>query len=176
MKVLLNDTSVLLNLIAADCLQRVSEAAGWQFAICSAVRDEAKKMRDISTGEMVAIDASLYIEAGVLQVLDLSGDDEAEVYVEQSMVVDDGEAMSIAIAACRGLDLAIDDRKAVKHARQRFPNLQLWGTPEILKHWTEISRVPPSDLKKAILMIESCARYFPGKNHPLSTWWASAKA
>lgn len=176
MKILLNDTSVLLNLIASDCLQRLSEAVGCQFAICSAVRDEAKKLRDISTGEMVTIDTSPYIETGVLQVLDLAGENEAELYIEQSTVVDDGEAMSIAIAACRDLELAIDDRKAVKHARRQFPQLHILGTPELLKRWTEISQVSPADLRKAILMIEGRARYFPGRDHPLYEWWAAAKS
>ena len=175
MKILLNDTSVLLNLLAADCLHRLSTDADWQFAICSSVRDEAKKLRDISTGEMVNVDITPYIEAGVLQVLDLLGADEEEIYVEQSMVMDDGEAMSVAIATCRDFELAIDDRKAVNHAKRKFPHLHFWGTPEILKHWIEISDVSAADLKKAILMIESRARYFPGRGHALAAWWTAAK-
>ena len=42
------------------------------------------------------------------------------------MVVDDGEAMSIAIAAIRGLELAIDDKQATNHARRAFPEMKLW--------------------------------------------------
>ena len=81
MKVLLNDCSVLLNLLAADCLAGIAEATGWQFAICPAVRDEVKKLRDADTGEMVSVDIAPLIASGLLQVLELSGDEELTLYV-----------------------------------------------------------------------------------------------
>ena len=104
MKLLLNDASVLLNLLAADCIPEIAGALDWQFTICPLVRDEIKMLRDPSTGEMVAVDITPLIESGMLQILELSGEDEQALYVEQSIVVDDGEAMSIAIAASRKLE------------------------------------------------------------------------
>ena len=175
MKVLLNDSSVLLNLLAANCLAKVASDIGWQFAICPAVRDEAKKLRDAETGELVPIDLTPLIASGLLQVLELSDDVEQTLYVEQSIVVDDGEAMSIAIAASRGLELAIDDKQASNHARRVFPTLKLWTTPDILKHWTETASVSADMLRNAIRLIESRARYFPAKSHPLAAWWQTAK-
>lgn len=120
MKLLLNDSSVLLNLLAADCLAAIAEATGWQFAICQAVRDEAKKLRDTTTGEMHDIDITPLVASGLLQVLELAGDQEQTLYVEQAIVVDDGEAMSIAIAASRKLELARDDKQAANHTRRTF--------------------------------------------------------
>ena len=175
MKLLLNDSSVLLNLLAADCLGAISADMGWQFAICPAVRDEAKKLRDSAAGEMVPVDISPYIASGLLQVLELAGDDEQTLYVEQSIVVDDGEAMSIAIAASRGLELAIDDKQATNHTHRTFPQLKLWTTPEILKHWAESSSVPAEKLGEAIRLIEARARYFPARSHPLAAWWQTSK-
>lgn len=175
MKLLLNDSSVLLNLLAGDCLSSIAAATGWQFAICPAVRDEAKKLRDPHTGEMVQVDITPHLASGVLQVMELSGNEEQTLYVEQSIVVDDGEAMSIAIAAHRQLELAIDDRQAANHTRRTFPQVRLWSTPEILKHWTEISHVDADVLRAAILSIESRSRYFPSKSHPLADWWRQSK-
>ena len=175
MKCLLNDSSVLLNLLAADCLANIAEATGWQFAICPAVRDETKRLRDAGTGEMVDVDIAPLIASGLLQVLELSGDEEQTLYVEQATVVDDGEAMSIAIAASRHLELAIDDKQAANHTRRTFPEIRLWTTPEILKQWTDVARIPPAELKHAIQAIEARARYFPPKAHALAAWWASAK-
>jgi predicted nucleic acid-binding protein len=106
MKVLISDTSVLLNLLAADCLESVIRTTGWQFKLCSAVRDEVKKLRDPGTGKMETIDISGLLEAGILQVLDLASGDEQARYIDLAASVDDGEAMSIAIAAERNLDLA----------------------------------------------------------------------
>lgn len=176
MKVLLNDSSVLLNLLAADCLTRIAAVTGWQFAICPAVRDEAKKLRDLQTGEMVEVDITPHIVSGVLQVLEISGEEEQTLYVEQSIVVDDGEAMSIAIAAHRHLELAIDDKQAANHTRRTFPEVRIWSTPEILKHWTDVGNVEAKVLGEAIRLIESRSRYFPARSHPLADWWRQAKS
>lgn len=175
MKILLNDCSVLLNLLASDCLLGIAEATGWQFAICPAVRDEIKKLRDAHTGEMVDVDIAPLISSGLLQVLELSGDDEEMLYVEQSIVVDDGEAMSIAIAANRQLELAIDDKQAANHMRRTFSGIRLWSTPEILKHWVDLGGVNAGVLREALSLIEIRARYFPPKSHALAAWWRSIK-
>ena len=176
MKVLLNDCSVLLNLLGGDCLASIANAAGWQFAICPAVRDEAKMLRDTHTGEMVPVDIAPLIASGLLQVLELSGDEEQTLYIEQSIVVDDGEAMSIALAASRHLELAIDDKQAANHTRRTFPEIRLWSTPDILKHWADAGRVDAGILRETIRLIETRARYFPPKSHALAAWWLAMKA
>jgi predicted nucleic acid-binding protein len=176
MKILINDSSVLLNLLAANSLANVAAATAWQFAICPAVRDEVKKLRDPHTGEMIEVDLSPYLASGLLQVLELSGEEEQTLYVEQAIVVDDGEAMSIAIAAHRQLELAIDDKQAANHARRAFPEIHLWSTPEILKYWSEVGRVEGKILREAIRLIETRSRYFPAKSHALAEWWQTAKS
>ncbi len=175
MKLLLNDSSVLLNLIAGDCLPAVGADLSWQLAICPAVRDETKKLRDPATGDMIVLDIMPFVASEVLHVLELDGETEDTLYVEQSVVVDDGEAMSIAIAASRGLDLAMDDKQARNHARRAFPQLRLWTTPEILKHWVDTASVPRTKLGQIVRLIEERARYFPAASHPLAQWWTSAR-
>jgi predicted nucleic acid-binding protein len=171
MKLLLNDASVLLNLLAADCIAEIAAALDWHFAICPLVRDEAKRLRDASTGDMVPVDIAPLIESGVLQILELSGNDEQVLYVEQSIVVDDGEAMSIAIAASRRLELAIDDKQASNHVRRTFPDLRLWTTPEIIKLWADTAALAPQRLGQVLSLIEGRARYSPPNLHPLAAWW-----
>ncbi len=175
MKVLLNDCSVLLNLLATDCLPAIADVTGCQFAICPAVRDEVKKLRDTHTGEMVEVDIAPLVASGLLQVLEISGEEEQTLYVEQSIVVDDGEAMSIAIAVHRHLELAIDDKQAANHTGRTFPEIRLWSTPEILKQWADVSSVDPIVLQNAIRQIEIRARYFPPKSHALAAWWQTIK-
>ncbi len=175
MKILISDTSVLLNLVAADCLSSLCHATGWQFVVCSAVLNETKKLRDVSTGEMVLVDLSPMIQAGLLHVIDMIEPEEKVIYIDQAAVVDDGEAMSMAIAAYRSLELAIDDRQATNHSKRAFPNLRIWSTPEILKAWDESTILPTGALGLAIRNIEERARYFPAKSHPLSRWWQEAK-
>lgn len=171
MKLLINDASVLLNLLAADCIAEIAGALDWQFAVCTLVRDEIKKLRDPSTGDMVAVDITPLIESGVIQILELSGEQEEALYVEQSIVVDDGEAMSIAIAASRKLELAIDDRQASNHTQRTFPSLKLWTTPEIIKLWADSVGLPRQRLREVFTSIEARARYSPRNSHPLFAWW-----
>jgi hypothetical protein len=166
---------VLLNLLATDCPASIAAVTGWQFAICPAVRDEAKKLRDSQNGEMVEVDIGPRIGFGILQVLELSGGKEQTHYVEQSIVVDDGEAMSIAIAAHRHLGLATDDKQAANHARRTFPDIHLWSTPEIVKKWTEAGNVDAEFLGNAIRLIEIRSRYFPSKSHAPAEWWRQVK-
>ncbi len=171
----MSDSSVLLNLLATDSLGNIAVANGWQWAICPVVREESRKLRDPVSDEMVLTDLTPLVSTGVLQVLDLSGEAEQLCYVEQSMLVDDGEAMSIAIAAQRGFELAMDDKQAANHARRSFPRLRLWSTPEIIQQWAAAAKVEPKRLRNALQLIESRARYFPPKAHPLAEWWRRAK-
>ena len=175
MKIMLSDSSVLLNLLAGDCLASIAAEVGCQFAICPAVRDETKKLRDIHNSEMVELNLTPHISSGLLHILELAGDEEQRLYVEQSIDVDDGEAMSIAIAAHRCLDLAIDDRKAANHARRIFPGLRLCSTPEIIKHWAEAGSIDAEFLRRTLRLIEIRSRYFPAKSHPLAEWWRKSK-
>lgn len=175
MNPVLLDSSVLLNLLATDRLAAIAEGANWQFAICPAVRDEVKKLRDAAAGKMVDADITPLIAGGVLQPLELAGEDEQTLFLEQAIFVDDGEAMSIALAASRELDLAMDDRQAASHARRRFPKLKLRTTPEILKRWADTAGITAAELRRAINAIEIRARYFPPTAHSLAAWWAAAK-
>jgi hypothetical protein len=174
MKLLINDASVLLNLLAADCIAEIAATLDWRFAICPLVRDEAKRLRDASTGDMVPIDISPLIASGVLRIAEISGEDEQRLYVEQAIVVDDGEAMSMAIATSRKMDLAVDDKQASNHARRTFPDLRLWTTPEIIKLWADTAALSPQRLREVCTLIESRARYCPPNSHPLAGWWKAA--
>lgn len=175
MRILINDSCVLLNLLAGGCLAAIAADTGWQFAICPAVRDEVKKLRDAETGELVPVDIDPMIASGLLLVLELTGDTEETLYVEHSVDLDDGEAMSIAIAANRRLELAIDDKQAIMRARKAFPELRLWSTPEILKRWSDGARVSAEKMRAIIQLIETRARYFPPRSDPLSEWWFATR-
>lgn len=173
--ILLNDASVLLNLLATGCFEAIATAINKQFAICTSVEAEVRSLRDPETGKMIPVDIKPFFQSGILRLLELEGEQEEALYVEQAAIVDDGEAMSLAIASVRSLEVAIDDRKARRLAGERFPELCLWTTPEILKLWAEQSKCSKAILCSTILSIEAAARYFPPRAHPLSSWWQEAK-
>lgn len=171
----LQDASVLLNLLATDQLEAMSADTGWRFAICTAVRAEAKKLHDPVTGDMIPIDIEALIRSGVLQVLSLTGSDEQRLFIDNVAFLDDGEAMSLAIASSRHLELAVDDKAAIKFSRDHFPEVCLWTTPDLIKYWADTVQAPADVLGSVIVKIESRSRYFPPRAHPLAQWWQSAK-
>ena len=171
----MSDCSVLLNLLAADCVSALAKGTGWHIAICPAVQDEVIKLRNPHTGEMERIDLQPSIASGLLQVCDLEGTAEEELYINHAAILDDGEAMSIAIAACRNWDLAIDDKQASNYTKRTFPEVPVWSTPDILKKWEEAAGLPALELQRCIQLIEARARYFPASSHPLSEWWRARR-
>ena len=78
------------------------------------------------------------------------------------MTEDDGEAMSIALAASRHLELVIADKQAANHTRRAFSEIRLWSAPEILKLWADSSAGARPVLQKAVRQIEARA---------LAGWW-----
>jgi predicted nucleic acid-binding protein len=175
MRLLLSDCSVLLNLLAADCVSALAENTGWRIAICPAVQDEVIKLRNPHTGEMERIDLQPSIDSGLLQICDLEGAAEEELYVNQAAILDDGEAMSIAIAACRNWDLGIDDKQASNYTKRMFPGVPVWSTPDILRKWEGAASLPTTELQRCIQLIEARARYFPARSHPLNDWWSARR-
>lgn len=171
MKILLSDTSVLLNLLAGECLRNVSDGLGVKFMICSVVRAEAQYLRDAMTGELRPVDLGPLIESGLVEVVEIASEDEATSYLAEAAVVDDGEAMSIALAASRRFDLAIDDRRALNHVRRKFPDLALWTTPALLDEWSASQAVPPDRLAQVLRLIEARARYSPSPRDERHGWW-----
>lgn len=171
MKLLISDTSVLLNLIAGNCVQDVADALGCQWVICTAVRDETKFLRDVDTGNLMPIDLAPWLANGLLQVVEALSEVEQAQYLEEAALVDDGEAMSISVAMHRQVELAMDDRRAGRHFRELCPDLKLWTTPDLLAAWAEQCPESKERIVNAIRTIRSRARYVPPRGHPRFAWW-----
>jgi predicted nucleic acid-binding protein len=170
------DACVLINLLAGGEIEGVLGAAARQSLICSAVREETVYLR---TGdpraplELIKLDPLL--ESGLLGVCRVEGDVEAQLYVDYAGSLDDGEAMSLAIALSRGFTLATDERKARRLFLEAAGDARrLTSTPELVRHWAESARVPAPVLRDALLRIEARARYQPPASDPNHGWWVDA--
>jgi hypothetical protein len=171
---LITDTSVLLNILATDCAERILTDSGWQFSVCESVVAETVVLRNRETRESRPIDLSPLLHNGMLQMLALETDAEFELLVDYSALIGRGgetEAMCFALAEGRSLPVAIDDERAVKRARRRFSGLATITTPEILMRWQERTRVPPEEMSILLQRIHTWANYLPGRNHPCHKWW-----
>ena len=172
--VLLLDASCLLNLYATGRMIEVAAVLPWQLAVVDYVMEqEALYVRTIGANaeqeETVPVDPSPLIDGGLLLVVRLETPSEEASFVELAAVLDDGEAMTGAIALNRGHMVAIDDRKARRVLGERAPGMRLVSTLELMRQWS--ASVTVQEVSRALRAMQHRARYVPGQRDPLYAWW-----
>ena len=115
------------------------------------------------------IDLTPLVDDGVLHLCDLQGQTENDLFVQLATTLDDGEAMSMAIAKTRSWSLASDDRKARRLAGQLGVNLLT--TAEVVKTWMESTKASDDDVREMLRRIQTFARFIPHRTMPLYQWW-----
>ena len=88
-------------------------------------------------------------------------------------LVDDGEAVTSALALHRDCSIAIDDRKARRVLGEVMPEVALVSTLELMQLWFEEASVPAGELQKALMAMQTGASYLPGRRDSLYGWWLS---
>src|SRR4051812_35969525 len=59
------------------------------------------------------------------------------LFVQLAADIDDGEAMTCALAVRRGYAVATDDRKTLRLLRERHPQVQILSTSSIVSGWID---------------------------------------
>ncbi len=109
-------------------------------------------------------------DQGLLEVLELKGEEEEGPFIALAMDLDDGEAASGALAVHRSAILATDDAKAVRILTGEPYRLEVVGTPWMIEHWSRAGP-SPSEVREVILRIQEVGRFLPPKRDPLREWW-----
>ncbi len=172
------DASCLLNLYATGHLREIAIALPNQFWVADYVAEREALFvwrRSRTDGKEVRepVDLTSLTEAGLIQLMRLEEPVEEATFVALGAELDDGEAVTGALAFHRGCAVATDDRKARRVLGQLSPPVELVSTLEILKRWAEESRIPGDELSAALAEMQSSASYIPGVRHPLYQWWLS---
>jgi predicted nucleic acid-binding protein len=171
------DACVLINLLASGEFDGITDSENRDFAVCSKVQEESMFLRPDDAGivvlEPIALDE--YVDSGRLRILFIEGEEEETLYVNYAAKLDDGEAMSLALAESRGFVLATDERKA----RRLFGDIigaphRLLSTSDLLRDWADSHAVSPDRLKSALHRIMNRARYTPNRNDSNFMWWLNA--
>ncbi|HMF90252.1 MAG TPA: hypothetical protein VKL40_06390 [Candidatus Angelobacter sp.] len=161
------DASSIINIAASGRAEEILAIVSEQIYVCSYVQEkECLYLRSQDGLSVELIELPAWIETGMIQECDL-GDDEEEQFLEYAAQVDDGEAMSLAIAAARGFTLVTDDRKAQRLAQSG--GITLLTTPQILRGWA--STQTDATVSEALKAIETRARFRPRDEDPLNAWW-----
>jgi predicted nucleic acid-binding protein len=169
------DACVLINLLASDEIEAILLSAARESFICAAVEGESIYLRtEDANAPIEHIDLAPSIDGGLLTVCNIYSDAEVELYVDYASVLNDGEAMSLAIALSRNYMLATDEKKARRLFLEATGNpMRLASTSALIRHWSE-DNISGERLKHVLLNVETRARYQPPTTDVNYRWWLDA--
>lgn len=170
---LIIDACVLINLLASGVIEQILRIAAQDLNICVLVRNESIFLRnEADLTELIPIDIQPYIDNGLINICDLETDEEQELFVNLAAKLDDGEAMSIAIALSRNWDVATDDKKARRIFLENVQtNQELTSTSSLIRQWVETENISENEVKSILLKIEKSARFYPADSDANYQWW-----
>lgn len=171
------DACCVLNFSASGSFSEILRSLPAQVIVTQVVRDRElislQRLSEETCEEANQFEAA--IDLGLLLVEDFANDREAETFVNYASVLgDDGESATCAIAVHRQWAMATDDRKAISFFQREAPHLQILSSLEILKHWSELTNAAPGALRIVLSNIRTRGRYAPHRSHPLLAWWQAA--
>lgn len=175
------DGCALLNLYASRRIAEILGTLPRPCAVADYVRDrEALWVGRHKSGpeaERERVNVGPLITSGLIEVLTLEGDEEMAHFLTlvSSSRIDDGEAMSGALAHARRLVVATDDKAALRVFGRHTPPIPTCGTASIVRHWAECEAVDAATLRRVIVDIRERASFEPGPGDPLQQWWRSAR-
>jgi predicted nucleic acid-binding protein len=121
------ETSVLLNFLRVDWFELLIKLPGRRFLMTDHVRGEVTDGRQA----MILREA---IESGLLQEVRVDAPAEVAAFGKfvSLRVLGVGECAALALAVCRAVPIAIDDKAARKKARALFGFSQFLGTGDLV--------------------------------------------
>lgn len=169
------DACCLLNLAASGRFSRVLDALPARFGVARAAWEEVLYLDGTGEeGDREPVDLKPFLAPGFLQITQPETEQETAGYVDFAAHLDDGEAMTCALARARGGAVATDDRKALRLLRSLEPPVPALTTSVLLKNWADEISPSPSDLKRVLTDVERRGRFRPGRTDPLFEWWEAA--
>lgn len=166
-QVFVADTSTIINLSATNRAAQIIRALPNKLVIEKTVMEELELGRlrgksDADTVERLA-------ETGVIEIVRLgpTGLDHFETLVSGPAIdtLDDGEAATIALAVEVGAVPVIDERKAHRICRDRFPSLQARSTLDLMVHPNVEATLGLDELAEAVFQALITARMRVFANH-----------
>lgn len=121
--------------------------------------------------QKVLVDLQPLVDKGLLSVIRMSTESEARHYVHFASKLDDGEAITGAIAYHHNWAIATDDKRASNIFRREMPDIQLISTLQLLKHWADTTSARFDEVRLALQKVRYGARWQPRRKDRLYAWW-----
>lgn len=170
------DACVLINLVVTEELPGILAVVKRPSLICSVVKAESIYLKtDDPLNPKELIDLNAFVDLGVLSICQIESEEEELLYVDLASMLDDGEAMTLAIAVARGFDLATDERKARRFFLTEVTDpKRLISTSVLVRQWSEAKKISAPKLKSVLRRIENRASYRPPTDDRNYKWWMNS--
>lgn len=166
------DSCAVVNFFASAYMGEVLQSIDGDAGIVDYVQHESQFIRHGHEGdgdgrEQIVLDP--FVHAGDLDVLTLETEEEFALFIDLALRLDDGEAATLAIAAIRSGMVITDDRKARTIAAEF--SVPCFSSLGVIKTWVETTGLDIPTTRETLERIQFRARYAPGRNHQLYSWW-----
>jgi len=170
------DACCLIDLYASGRLEDILSSLSQQVFVARYVwRDEALSIDGASGSDSgfqeTSIDLEPLFDSGLLDLADLETEIEEALFVNFAASLDDGEAITGAIAAARNWCVATDDKRARSVFAQQTPHVHLLSSPELVKLWVDVAAAGVDEICAVVQRIRRHGHYIPPASHPLYDWW-----
>lgn len=152
------DASVLINLLGSGHVEMVLGALKGSSTMVD--RTFREVLKDPSGRMPSAADRQSLVDQGLLRVETLNAE-AIELFldlVSAPDTLDDGEAATIAFAVLEGAVAVLDERRARRIVRERFPELRLDSTAGLLRRLNDEHRLPPETIRDILFAALQKAR------------------
>jgi hypothetical protein len=171
------DACCAINLYASRQMSSILGALPVRFAIANYVYEEeilevysGPEDKVTQTKELIKLHP--FVESRLLTVASLHSENENIDFTNFAYdALDNGEAMTGAIAKHRNWCIGTDDNTAISFFKRETPQLQIVTTMELVRAWVERANPSSNIIASSIKNIRQRARYKPGPKHPLYEWW-----
>ncbi|MBL7161567.1 MAG: hypothetical protein ISS57_03100 [Anaerolineales bacterium] len=170
------DACCIINLFASQQARDILETIPNSISVAAYVRDyEALRIysgpiKNVQESSET-IDLQPFIDDGLLLVVDIETEVEANTYINLAARLDDGEAITGAIALNRNWAIATDDSAAAKLLQNESPDIVLVSTLDLVKYRVDTNKPDEDTVRETLLNIRVRGRYEPSRTHPLGEWW-----
>jgi predicted nucleic acid-binding protein len=167
------DACAVVNLYATRCMGPILAAVNGPVAIVDVVAREAQFVFRGGAGddarEREPVDLQLFVNDGLLAVIATEIEEELLTFVDLAVEIDEGEAMTAALAIHRGCVVVTDDRKASRVMTARGVSLR--GSLDLIRLWSEGAAPTAETLRGALIDLRQRGNYEPARSHALRVWW-----
>ncbi len=165
------DACCIISLYASGKMRPILEAIPKSLSVAAYVKDNEALNIYIRPNNKEAIDLEPFINDNILLVVDIETEEEKNTYIDLSMKLDDGEAITGAIALNRNWAMATDDAATTRLLQSGISDIALVSTLELVKNWFEVNKENEEIVRETLSNIRVRGKYEPNRNHPLRGWW-----